>query len=135
MPFSQQFVTPPALAWDDAKRNERQSPYSSDWSDPLLDLAIYNYCPAVQPAGVDPPSQRSPADTTFISGWYDMAPQRGLVVATAVMMSRAQEVCTELQTTPDWEVIPNVDARMAGNNHEFKKKFVALDRKSYCPSS
>ena len=123
-----------ALAWDDAKRNERQSPYSSDWSDPLLDLAIDNYCPSVRPAGVDPPPQRSPADTTFISGWYGMAPQRGLVVATAVMMSRAQEVCSELQTTPDWEVIQNVDARMAGNNQEFKKKFVALARKSYCPS-
>jgi serine/threonine-protein kinase len=124
-----------ALAWDDAKRNERQSPYSSDWSDPLLDLAIDNYCPAVRPAGVDPPPQRSPADTTFISGWYDMAPKRGLVVATAVMMRRAQEVCSALQTSPDWEVIPNVDARMAGNNHEFKKKFVALARKSYCPGS
>ena len=55
-------------------------------------------------------------------------------VTTAVMMRRAQEVCSELQTTPDWEVIPHVDARMAGNNPEFKKKFVALARKSYCPN-
>jgi serine/threonine protein kinase len=123
-----------ALAWDDAKRNARQSPYSSDWNDPLLDLAIDNYCPSVRPEGVDPPPQRSPADTTFISGWYEMAPKRGLVVATAVMMRRAQEICAELQTTPDWEVIPHVDASMAGNNPEFKKKFVALARKSYCPN-
>ena len=71
----------------------------------------------------------------FSSGWYDMAPKRGLVVATAAMMRRAQEVCAELQTTPDWEVIPHVDARMAGNNPDFKKKFVALARKSYCPKS
>lgn len=123
-----------ALAWDDAKRNEHQSPYSSDWTDPLLDLAINDYCPAVRPPGIDPPPQRSAADNTFISGWYDLAPKRGLFVATAVMMRRAHEVCDELQSAPDWEVIPRVDAWIAGNSPEFKKKFVALARKSYCPS-
>jgi len=126
-------IEDPALAWSDAKREELNGPYS--WkSEPLLDLAVDNYCPGVRPAGADRLSDRSPQDLTFIDGWYELANRyRILSPATAVMMVRAHGVCEALMSAPEWEVVQDLDASDAGNNRDFKAGFVALAKESYCP--
>lgn len=123
----------PALGWLDAKRDQLSSPYQSV-SDPLLELAVEIYCPAVRPAGADQLSSLAPADTIFIKGWFALADKyRVHYPATGVMMQRAHATCEALVTAPEWEVVQDVDATMAGNNPNFKQKFVALAKESYCP--
>lgn len=127
-------IEDPALAWSDAKRQELVGPYSRG-SEPLLDLAVDTYCPAVRPAEAGQLSNRPAADTTFINGWYELAGRyRLLYPATAVVMKQAQAVCAALMTAPEWEVVQDVDATSAGNNKDYKRRFVALAKESYCPS-
>lgn len=124
----------PALGWSDAKRRQLMSPYQSV-SDPLLELAVDIYCPAVRPVGAGHLSDLAPADVTFIKGWYELADTyRVHHPATAVMMQRARAVCEALVTEPEWDVVTDVDATMAGNNPAFKQKFVDLAEESYCPT-
>ena len=124
----------PTLGWTDAKRELLRSPYQSV-SDELLELAVDSYCPDVRPAGADQLSSLAPADAAFVKGWYALTDSRQVLLpATGVMMQRAHAVCEALLSTPEWEVVQDVDARMAGNNYDFKKKFVTLAKESYCPS-
>lgn len=124
-----------ALAWADAKRDLHGTPFSGDWSDAVLELGIDNYCPSIRPPEVISPPQRSAADMTFIEGWFELAPKHGLVVATAVMMKQARDVCTELMTAPEWQVAQEANLHLPVNGIEYRKKFVALAKRSYCPNS
>jgi len=136
-------IEDPATAWNDAKREQVADLANLGWGRDIsqlgqfVDLIVDTYCPNRRPPAATQPSHQSAGDATFTEGWNALAMKYRIVVApaTAVMIKQAHAVCTALATAPEWEVVQDVDAWIAGNNSSYKQEFVALARESYCPIS